>query len=67
MDRPVLAHVRVPAWAIPVTLLTDQNFARIDGLAAKALYAAPFGPTISAVIGGTSGFLVCHSSGILKI
>jgi hypothetical protein len=35
-------------------------------LAAEALYATSFSSTVSAVIGGTTGFLVCHSAGILQ-
>ncbi len=66
MNRPILAYVRIAAWTIPITFLADENLARVDDLTPEALYATTFRSTVSAVIGGTTGFLVCHSAGILQ-
>lgn len=67
MNRPILADVRVLAWAVPISLLTNEDFTRVHDLAAEALYATSLRSTISAVIGGATSFLVCHSGEILGI
>jgi hypothetical protein len=67
MNGPVAADVRMEPWAVPVSFLTDQDLARFNRLPAEALYATPFGSTISAVGGRPACFLMCHNSGILRI
>lgn len=66
MDGPVLSYMHVIARAELVPLLTNENFACNDVLVAKALYAAALRLGVSAVTGGATGFLVCHSRGILQ-
>lgn len=66
MDGPILSYVHVLAWAIPISLLADQNLAGTDDFATEALNATALRLRVSAVTGGATGFLVCHSGGILQ-
>lgn len=51
MDGPVAADMRVEPRSVPVSLLTNEDFACFDHLTAEALYATPLRSTISAVGG----------------
>lgn len=66
MDGPILSYVHVLAWAIPISLLADQNLAGTDDFATEALNATALRLRVSAVTGGATGFLVCHSAEILQ-
>jgi hypothetical protein len=66
MDRPILSYMRIAAWTVPITLLANEDLSCTYNLPAEALYATSFRSTVSAVGGGTTSFLVCHSAGILQ-
>ncbi|MFB9070096.1 hypothetical protein ACFFX0_02360 [Citricoccus parietis] len=44
------------------TALADQDLAGVDGLAAETLDAQELCVRIAAVLGGTTGLLMCHGA-----
>jgi len=65
VDREIFGNVRILARAVPIALLANKDFSGIHRLSSEALYATAFRTAVSAVLGGASCFLMCHSAGIV--
>src|SRR5579863_4217685 len=59
-ERVVLALTDVFAGLVARAALAHENRARVNELAAEALYAEPLSVRIAAVCRGAAAFLVCH-------
>jgi len=60
VDGEVASEADVAAWVKLRSTLTDEDFARIDFLAAITLHAQHLGIAIATVLGATACFFVCH-------